>query len=137
MVLSANREVNRYVDQQLRTYKVNASSYIYKGALVGLDAADGFARPLVAGDVFIGIAYEEIDNSAGANGDKVVRVFSQGDFDHAMSGAVQADVGKAVYASADDTLTLTLTANSFVGFVADLVSAGNIIVRLDTFRTAP
>ena len=63
--------------------------------------------------------------------------YMQGDFEHALSGATIADIGKAVYASADDTLTLTSTDNTFVGHVDDVPSAGTIILRIEPFATAP
>ena len=74
MALSGNRNVERYVDQELRTLAVKASTHVYKGAFVGLSG--GFARGLVAGDAFAGVAYEEADNTAGADGDIVVQLYT-------------------------------------------------------------
>jgi len=136
MALSANQEVDHYIDQELRTFKVAASAHVYKGALVSVKT-DGYAHGLVAGELFVGIAYEEADNSSGADGAKSVRVYTLGDFDHALSGAAIANVGDAVYASADGTLTFTATNNSYVGVCIDVPSSGNIILRLDAYRTAP
>ncbi len=133
MVLAANREVDHYIDQELRALQVAASKHVYKGAFVGLATA-GYAQPLTAGDPVIGIAYEDIDNSAGSNGDKSVRVYTFGDFGHALSGAAIADIGRPVFASADDTLSFTANGNSYVGIVQDVPSSGNIILRLDTQR---
>ncbi len=130
MTLTANREVDHYIDQQLRTYQIVAAKHIYKGGLVGLSSA-GYAQPLVAGDKFVGIAYEEIDNTTGANGALSVRVYTVGDFGHALAGATIAHVGRPVFASADDTLTFTANANSYVGVVQDLTAAGEIILRID------
>ncbi len=135
MALTANREVNRYVDQELRTYKAAASAHIYKGALVG--HSGGYARPLVAGDTFLGIAYEECDNSSGSAGDKSLRVFTIGDFEHALSGAAITNIDDPVYASADDTLTFTSTDNSFVGYCADVPASGSILLRLETLNKTP
>ncbi|MGD2110389.1 MAG: DUF2190 family protein [Phycisphaerae bacterium] len=136
MALSANRDVDHYVDQELRSFKVAASEHIYKGAFVGLSSG-GYAQALTAGDLFMGIAYEEADNSSGSDGDVSVRVYSLGDFGHALSGAAIANVGDAVYASADDTLTFTSTSNSYVGYAVDVPSSGALILRLETFKTAP
>lgn len=55
MTLSADANVNRYVDQQLRTLAVKASTTIYRGSLVGVDRANGYARALDAGDQFQGL----------------------------------------------------------------------------------
>ena len=135
MALSANREVDRYVDQELRSYPVAASTHVYKGALVTLNAS-GFAEALGAGNRFAGLAYEEADNSSGADSDLRVRVFTLGDFGHTLTGATVADVGRAVYADADDTLTFAPGGNTFVGYVKDWVTTHEIIVRLDTTTPA-
>ena len=77
-VLTASRELSRYIDQQLRSFKVAGSTTIYKGALVSIQT-DGYVAPLTAAELFAGIAYEEIVN-AGADGAKSVRIYTQGDF---------------------------------------------------------
>lgn len=131
MALTANREVDHYVDQELRSYAVLGAAHIYKGALVGLKS-DGYARGLVAGDAFVGVAYEEMDNGGGSDGDVSVRVYTLGDFGHALAGATIADVGRPVFASDDTTLTFSGDGNSLAGVVKDFVAAGEVIVRLDT-----
>ena len=136
MALTVNREVDHYIDQELRSFQVAAAKHIYKGALVGLSGG-GYAQPLIANDLFVGIAYEEMDNSGGSDGDVSVRVYTLGDFGHGLSGATVADIVNAVYASADDTLTFTSAGNSYVGSVVDVPTSGEIILRLDAFRSAP
>ncbi len=128
MALTANREVDQYVDQETRIFKISNVN-VYKGGFVGL-LTTGYARALVAGDKFLGIAYEGMDNSAGSAGDKSVRVYTKGDFEHVLAAAAITDIGRPVYASADDTLTFDPEDNSFVGFVQDVPSTGNIILRL-------
>lgn len=130
MVLTANREVDHYIDQELRALAVAASTTIYKGALVGIKS-DGYVRGLVAGDGFAGIAYENMDNSSGSDGDKSVRVYTEGDFGHAVASAVIGDMGRPVFGSADETMSYDGEGNSYVGTVIDFVSAGLVIVRLD------
>lgn len=136
MALTANRDVDHYIDQELRSFKLAASANVFKGGFVGITTG-GYARPLVAGDEFVGIAYEEADNSSGADGDVSVRVYTLGDFGHALSGAAITNLGDAVYASADDTLTFTSASNSYVGVVVDAPLSGQIILRIDPFRPAP
>jgi hypothetical protein len=139
MALSSNREVDRYVDQELRSYQVAGSTHIFKGGFVGLDA-NGYARPLAAGDRCVGLSYEEADNSGGSGGDVSARVFTLGDFGHPLTGASLTDIGRAVYASSDDTLTFDPSGNSFVGYVQDYVTTNEIILRLTTagpIRMAP
>ncbi len=129
MALSANREVNHYVDQELRTVAVAASTRVYKGALIEWGPT-GYARPVTGAGQFVGLAYEEGDNSNGDDGDVSVRVYTMGDFGLPLAGAVQGSVGAAVYASDDATLTLDSDAATFVGYVQGLESAGNIVLRL-------
>jgi len=133
MALTASRQVDRFVDQELRTFRVKGTTKIYRGAFLGITSA-GFLRGLAAGDVFAGIAYEEIDNSAGADGAKVARVYTLSDFQVSVSGAAQTDCGRPVFASADDTLTFVAAGNSYVGIVQDFVSSGVVIVRIDPTR---
>lgn len=133
MALGKNREVDHFIDQRFRTYRVKGTSKIYKNGFVGITTA-GYARALVAGDAFGGVAFEECDNSAGADGAKTVRVYTQGDFVHALAGAAQTDLGRPVFASADDTLTFVAAGNSYVGTVQDLDSSAIIILRIDPER---
>lgn len=128
MALAGNREVQRYVDQELRGYAVAASAHVFKGAFVGLTA--GFARGLVAADPFVGIAYEEMDNTGGAAGAKTVRVYTRGDFRLTLAGAAITNLNASVYASSDDTLTLTASGNSLVGRIVGFESTGVVIVRI-------
>lgn len=129
--LTASREVDHFVDQELRSFKVAASKKVFKGSFVGLDS-NGYAQPLVAGDKFLGLAFETQDNSSGADGDLSVRVFTTGDFVLTVTGVTQAKVGDAVFASDDGTATLTGATNSFIGHVEDFSSSGSAIVRLAT-----
>lgn len=130
MALTANRELDRYVDQDVRALPVKASTHVRKGALVGLSS--GYARGLVAADAFAGVAYEEADNSSGSDGDVTVRVYTRGDFEHALTSAARANNGSAVYASADDTLTLTSSGNSAVGRQIDVPSTNKVVLRIKT-----
>ncbi len=129
MALTQNREIDHYIDQELRSYQVAAGKHIFKGSLVGL-AGDGYAEPLVAGMPFVGIAYEEADNSDGQGGDTTVRVYTLGDFGLTLAGAVVASIGQAVYGSDDATLTFDPDGSSFVGYVQDVVAANEIVLRI-------
>ena len=132
MALTANREVDRYVDQELRSYPIKGSTHVYKGSLVGLDA-NGYARPLTAGDQAVGLAYEEANNTSVNDGAEDLRVFTQGDFVHALQGAQRSNIGDAVYASDEETLTFTVTGNSLVGVCVDRPATDQIILRLNPY----
>lgn len=137
MALTANREVSRYVDQELRSYRVAGGAHVFKGALVGLNRSTGYARGLSAGDAFIGIAYEDVDASGASNGEKSVRVFTKGDFLLAVTGTVITSIGRPVFGSADDALGLSPSGGlSRVGRVIDVPSDGTAIVRIETLEDA-
>ena len=130
MALSDNRELKQFASQALVDLPVEGGKVIYKGAFIGLDGTTGYAQPLTAGDTFVGVAYAKADNSAGSSGDITVRAHQAIDIVHTLSGVTQADVGALVYASADDTLTLTATSNSRVGRVVAVEGSNLARVRI-------
>jgi hypothetical protein len=113
---------------------VIATDIIYEGAAVG-DNGSGYARPLVAGDPFLGFAQAKADNSAGAAGAVNVTVKSKGRVQLAVGSLAITDVGKTVYASDDDTFTLTASTNSAVGRVVRFVSTGVGVVEFNAGRS--
>lgn len=112
-------------------FSVIASDIIYALAAVGLVVATGHARPLAAGDVFVGFAEAQVDNSAGAAAAKRVRVIESGKVQLAVAGALITDVGAPVYATDDDTFVLLPTGGVFIGKVHRFVSSGVVIVSFD------
>ena len=112
-------------------YPVIAADIIYEGAAVGENAA-GYARPLVAGDVFLGFAEGKVDNSSGSAGDKNIQVKSKGYVKLAISAiAITSNDRVAVYASDDNTFTLTATSNSLIGYVAQWLETGYAMVEFN------
>lgn len=114
---------------EYQDYPVVASDIIYEGAIVGLEAGTANARPLQAGDTYLGVAIGTVDNSAGAAGDKKVRVSTTKPFVMAVTGASATSNTLPVYASDDDTLTLTEGSNSLVGIVLSHVSGTECVVQ--------
>jgi hypothetical protein len=131
MALTANREIDHYVDQVLRTVHVAAGMQIFKGAFVEWDLT-GHARPVTGSGRFAGIAYEAMDNTTGATGAVSGRVYTLGDFGLPLVGATRAAIGQAVYASDDATLTLDAPNAIPVGTVRDVPTVGWIVLRLES-----
>lgn len=130
MALSANTPRTFEEGLEYGDFLVAASTTIYDGAIVGLSS--GYARGLVAGDAFAGVAIQKRDNSTGAAGALKVRVRRRGYLVMNVTGAsALTDKGKDVYASADDTLTLTQGSNSPVGKVHRWVSGTQCVVYFD------
>jgi hypothetical protein len=132
MALTANRDLNRYVDQELRSQPVAAGEHIWKGALVGIDRTTGDARNLTAGDMFAGIAYEEGDNTGGSGGAISVRLFTQGDFAMSVGNATADLVGAPVYALNNESVDVSPAAvgASYCGLLVAVTGSGKGIVRI-------
>lgn len=112
-------------------YPVIAADIIFEGAAVGEDT-NGYARPLAAGDRFLGFAERKADNAAGAAGAVRVIVKRKGQVELPIADiAITANDRPLVYASDDDTFTLTATSNSLIGTVARWVSTGIAVVEFD------
>lgn len=110
---------------------VIASDIIYEGAAVG-DNGSGLARPLAAADPFFGFALRQCDNSAGAASAKNVVLRSRGCVVLPVTGATSAaDVSETVYASDDDTFTLTSTSNTAIGKVSRWISGTTCEVEFE------
>lgn len=131
MSLNADRELSIYTSRELVDLPVDDNVVIYKGALVGRNRATGYARGLIAGDEFLGLAYRKADNTVAGHTAGGIRVRLAQDVDvvHPLSGATQGDVGKEVYASDDATLTLSASGNSRVGRIVALEGVDTVRVR--------
>lgn len=123
-------------------YKVAASTTIYKGALVGVNSS-GYVVSMAHGTgslKFLGIAEETVANT-GANGAASVRVAKAGSGVYAdAAAAVQADIGKEVYANSDNevqVVTTGLTNQYKVGTLIALETtsggAAGLRVRIDNY----
>lgn len=122
------------VDQFI-SHPVVEDDIIYRGTFVSADASGKLAQPLVAGERFLGLAEEQCNNSGGAASAKRVRLLRYGAITVAISGVVATDLHKAVYASDDQTATLTATGNSYIGQIIDVPAAGYATVWFDAFRS--
>lgn len=129
---TANRSANRK-DSDLQAYQMNNAVQIYKHTLVSCRVADGYAYPARSGtatDLFLGVSSESKLSGATAGADKV-KVHKNGVFDLIASGMAQNNLGAAVYASDDQTVTLTSTNNQLVGYIQEVKSATLVAVRID------
>ncbi len=112
---------------------VAASTHIYKGTFVATNAS-GYVIALAdsASIVFAGLANEESDNSAGANGDKTISVEppeALGFVSAKASGATQAWVTQPAHAVDNVTVAISGTTNAIVvGKVVKVLSSTEVIV---------
>lgn len=139
MALSENAALKSKGAGDIVDFAVKAAANIFRGAIVGIEVASGFTRPATAGatpDIRAGIARGEADNSGGADGDKDVDCYTEGEFLLTGAGLVQADVGVVVYASDDGTVTKTASNNVLLGRIARFVSSTQVWVKLNPFAVA-
>ena len=130
--LTTSLEVDEKQDNLL-DLPIVASDIIYRGAICKNNAA-GFLAPASAeaGASFAGMAEEEVDNSSGAAGDLNAKVRTRGVFLLTGVSFTQADIGEAVYASDDQTVSITQGANEQeVGKIVELESSTQVWVRLN------
>lgn len=130
MALSANAIVAHFSDQSIREFPVAAAVHIYRGAAIG-KLPTGYVKPFVPGDEFVGIAIEEVDNSAGAAGAKKCEAQVVGDFELTITSVAQKDSGAPVFCTADDAFALTGHPDAYFGRILHLGdSANKAVVRM-------
>jgi hypothetical protein len=121
---------------------VAAAALIYAGAAVSIDGS-GNARSLVVADAkFAGFAGARVNNSAsaygsngvaGAAGARRVNLFARGYVKLSVTG-VSSNVSKdaAVYATDEDTFTLTSTSALQIGKVSRWISGTTCLVYFES-----
>ena len=98
-------------------YPVAAGVTIFEGAAVSENNA-GYAQPLTAGRKFLGFCDRTVGNSSGGAGEVYVRVKRRGTTILDIPGlSITANDRPNVYATDDDTFTLSASGNSLIGTV--------------------
>lgn len=129
MALTANIPLHHVRGEQSEI-PLLANAVVYEGSMLG--SSSGYGRALVSGDPFIGHCVEYLDNTGGGNGAlAATRLCGRYRLQVTLSGVAITDVGKAVYATADDTLSLT-QAGSRVGVLVRYVGTDTAIVEFQT-----
>lgn len=125
MALSAARATPHYLTEEVsRSYPVKASTTIYQGGLVALNAGYLVPASTATGLIVVGCAQKTVNNSAGSDGDLTCPVLP-GTHRWANGDTIaQADVGSVAYASDDLTVTKDGTGKSFAGVIEEVDSAG-------------
>ncbi|HCI46860.1 MAG TPA: hypothetical protein DFI00_06170 [Rhodospirillaceae bacterium] len=124
------QDVDKYSDEA-----VEADVQIFRNTFVSASAANKLANPLVAGERFVGISAAPSDNTGGSAAAKRVKMRRYGLVTLPIAGVTAADRHKAVYASDDQTATLTATGNSYIGQIEEVPAAGYAVVWFDISRT--
>ena len=128
--LTANKLASEK-DGKIQLMPVKSAAIIFQNALLMVDPVAVGVLPAAAlvNGRFVGIAYE--DNSDGAAS---IRVQREGAFEMVGVGFADADLGKPVYASDDQTVSVTQATNELeVGKVIEIISATKVIVDLKRY----
>lgn len=115
---------------------VKGAAVIYQGAAVG-GHSSGYARPIQNGDKFLGFADERVDNSDGGDGVKTVHVRKRGAILLNISSVAVGDIGKSVYATDDNTFTLSDASAVYIGQISRIDSSGVALVEFDVAALPP
>ncbi len=115
---------------------VKGGAIIYQGAAVGSNSS-GYAKSIQNGDKFLGFADEQIDNSGGADGTKSVRIRKRGAILLDISGITLADINKSVYATDDNSFTLSDSNSVYIGQISRIDSSGVALVEFDAATLPP
>lgn len=132
--LNEDRNTSRQ-DGKILGPAVAASTKIYGGSLVARNAS-GYMAPAAdtANFVVMGVSEEYVDNSAGANGDKTVRLRRKKGFWLANSGTnavTVAHLGANVYVENDQTVASSGGTNNIVaGKCLAVDSAKGVLVEV-------
>lgn len=133
MASTTDRFLNRrsVIARMLNALPMAAAAKAYQDTYAGVSA--GLVRPLVAGDKFAGVFTRQFDNSSGAASALTAEVENNIDVEDDVTGVTGvADYGKLVYATADDTLTLTAAGGSLVGIIRQHVTGTTCMIHLFT-----
>jgi len=132
------RDETRYYHlSDIEEYPVAAGVTIYEGAAVGADGF-GYARPLVAGDPFLGFAGKRASNVAGSNGDMYVQTKTNGLVKLQVVGIpVGINTIVDVYAIDDGTFTVNGLGNSLIGKIHKIDNYGYALVRIKVASELP
>lgn len=141
MALSADKPLDyKGIDHRLvLAQPVQASTTIYQGGALTRDAG-GEVGPASGAETFAGFAADDADNSSGSAGDINVKVYDRGLVLLTITGLDDNDdIGDVVYATADDTFTLTASNASSIGRVVEIESLSDntawVFFEADTARS--
>jgi hypothetical protein len=109
-------------------YPVLANTKIFGGSAVGITAnREAVPAGHVSAVKLIGFAEQRADNTGGATGDQVVNIEKDVRL-IPLAGAVVSNIGATVYASADDTFTLTAGSLLAIGTI-DAIDADGVWLK--------
>jgi len=135
MAVAANQLLKIRNPGKRRHGPVAASKKLWAGTLAYVVPASGGLTDVIATNVnkFRGVVIEEVDNSAGALGDKTAELYSDGEYflrNQAFTFAAT-DVGKPLYGIDNWEASTDGTNRPRLGTISTFISASEIGFELD------
>lgn len=135
-MVAATADINVSPEETVPSLPVSASTTIYKGTMVCLDA-DGYAVPAADTSGYsgvVGVALEGRNNSSGSDGATKVPIISGRVFRFTATSLAQTDVGQIMYVVDDQTIDDDPGSTNKIpaGFLVEFVSttAGKIFIPI-------
>jgi len=136
MALSANksREINDMESLKQRSFYVVSAAEIYEGACITVNTS-GYAKEAAAGEQPVGIAQNYVKNASAtavtSTADGMVTVNYGHIETFANTNAAVSQINDAVYALADDTVSITSSTSGIpIGYIIDLTLSTEYKVRI-------
>jgi len=131
MAVTANQLIKQQAGKK-RSYPVAASTHIYGGTFVFVNAA-GYADDDTATGVngFAGVANAEVNNAVAVDGAEEIEVLTDIDIEVTGTGFAQTDVGMPIYADDNYATVVALGSTSVrIGTVVRYISSTKCIVAI-------
>jgi len=116
----------------LNQLPVAANVLIYEGAAVSVDNL-GYAKPLSGGEKFVGFAKQQANNQHGLAGEVMVTLETKGKIKIEVENSMPADIGKTVFANADNKFSLNSDNSSPIGIVYRVESPLSCMVAFSAY----
>jgi hypothetical protein len=124
------KDINRVFELgDINELPVLGEELIYQGAAIGCDVATGYAKNLENGDSFAGFAENNCNNSLGQDSEKRVRLRKRGSVLLEIPGITLADINKSVYATNNNSFTLSSTDAVLIGKTSRIEASGLALVE--------
>lgn len=130
MALSANTARNYEANSCHESAQPAQAVATYGGGALSRDSG-GEVGPLAASEAFAGFAITNVDNSGGSAGDVLVPLYDEGVIELTVTGVNDNDdIGDTVYATDDNTFTLTASGGVSIGKVLQVLNPVTTLCRV-------
>ena len=132
MVKLTKDVVRTYELGDINEIPVLGGEMIYQGSAVGISPENGYAKSLQPDDKFVGFAEDHLNANNSSDGQKNIRVRKRGSIILEVAGASLTDINKSVYATNDDSFTLSETNAVYIGQISRFEFDDRVLVDFNS-----